>query len=68
MEQKPCPTCGYQMDRVDSINNENARLRVALRQIAFDCGKVLDDEVCSESERRTWKAVGRFALHAALEK
>ena len=27
MTAKPCPTCGYQIDRVERLNVENARLR-----------------------------------------
>ena len=50
---------------VAQLRAENERLRKALQQIAIDCGKVMDDEICSEAERRSWRAIGRFALHAA---
>lgn len=47
---------------------EIERLRTALKQIAIDCGKVLDDEICSHAERRAWKALGRFALHVGKDR
>lgn len=47
------------------LRAEIKRLRTALQQVAIDCDKVLNDEICSEAERRTWRAVGRFALAAA---
>ncbi len=31
-EAKPCPTCGYQIDRVERLNTEIARLQTANRQ------------------------------------
>lgn len=30
-DANPCPTCGYQIDRVERINTENAMLRAALK-------------------------------------
>lgn len=29
---RPCPTCGYQMDRVEKLNNEVAQLRIFPRE------------------------------------
>ena len=31
-EVNRCPTCGYQIDRVNLLTNENVRLRAALRR------------------------------------
>jgi hypothetical protein len=56
-----------EIDRVareDELAREIKRLRLALKQIAIDCAKVQNDEICSEAERRTWRAVERFALGA----
>ena len=41
------------------------QLRTVLKQIAIDCTKVMNDEICSDAERRTWKAVAAFAQRAA---
>lgn len=52
----PCPTCGYQIDRVERINAENARqremLRVARAFIEDKQAKIMTkDQVLREIDR-----------------
>jgi hypothetical protein len=51
--------------KISRLEAENKRLRTALLQISVDCFKVMDDEICSEAERRSWRAIGRFAAACA---
>ncbi len=59
-EANPCPTCGYQIDRVERINNENAQLSAkVVRLTGYNEGLVtIGRQKNSEIER----------LRAALER
>lgn len=54
-------------NKISRLEAENRKLRQALHQIAYDCFKVLDDEICCEAEHRTWRALGNYAKNAAYQ-
>lgn len=52
-EANPCPTCGYQLDRVERINTENAHLRAQVVSLTKhrDGLLVIEQQKDAENER-----------------
>jgi hypothetical protein len=65
MTANPCPTCGYQIDRVERLNVDNVRLRAALTE----ANKYVAEDMALNSPRSDGKDAKVLAtIRSALNK
>lgn len=65
-EANPCPTCGYQIDRVERLNTENARLRAALKTFV-DAADLLERNSYVEGSDLILRQNGVILGHAPVQ-